>query len=118
MEDNGMDETNDLPEAEELEAAAMWRLRKVDAEPTDSASAAAAERLQMLANDLRAHGHTPLLAEYRCICNWLAESDGIEDFNHFAHEYRVGIGTLHAPDSGDAYIRVLISLAKDAFGAP
>lgn len=109
---------DDLPEAEELETAAAWRLRKVDADPGDKASTAAAQRLQALADDLRTIGHTPLLAEYRCICNWLAESDGIEDFNHFAHEYRIGIGFAHAPDSANAYIGALISLAKDTFGAP
>ena len=109
---------DDSPEAEELESAAAWRLRKVDADRADAVSAAAAGRLQAIADDLRARGQTPLLAEYRCICNWLAESDGIEDFNHFAHEYRVEIRVSHYPDSGEAYIRALISLAKDAFGAP
>ncbi len=109
---------DDFPEAEELERAAAWRLRKVDADPADRVSAAAAETLQAIADDLRANGTTPLVAEYRCICNWLAESDAIEDFNIFAHEYRVEIGTTHAPANGEAYIRALMTLAKDAFGAP
>ncbi len=103
-----------FPEAEELERAAAWRLREAD--EGDQDSAAAAERLQAIADDLRAHGTTPLVAEYRCICNWLAESDGIEDFNHFAHEYRVGVGFAHTPENGDAYIRALIKLSKDVFG--
>ncbi len=107
---------DDHPEAEELERAAAWRLRKAD--EGDQASAAAAARLQALADDLKAQGTTPLVAEYRCICNWLAESEGIEDFNHFAHEYRVGIGFAHRPASGDDYIRALIKLSKDVFGEP
>lgn len=103
-----------FPEAEELERAAAWRLRKAD--DGDRDSAAAAERLQAIADDLRAHGTTPLVAEYRCICNWLAESEGIEDFNHFSHEYRIGIFVTHTPATGDEYIRALIKLAKDVFG--
>ena len=104
------------PEAEELERAAAWRLRKAD--EGDRGSAAAAATLQALADDLKAQGTTPLVAEYRCICNWLAESEGIEDFNHFAHEYRVGIGFAHRPAKGDDYIRALIKLSKDVFGEP
>ena len=107
---------DDFPEAEELERAAAWRLRKTD--EGDHVSAAAAERLKAIADDLRAHGTTSLVAEYRCICNWLAESEGIEDFNHFAHEYRVGIGVTHTPATGDEYIRALIKLSKDVFGEP
>jgi hypothetical protein len=104
------------PEAEELERAAAWRLRKAD--EGDVPSAAAAALLQSLADDLRARGTTPLVAEYRCICNWLAESEGIEDFNHFAHEYRVGIGFAHTPSTGEEYIRSLIKISKDVFGEP
>ena len=113
-----MEQDDDLPEAAELEAAAAWRLKKVDVDPGDTASAAAALWLQALADDLRARGHSPLLAEYRCICNWLAESDGIEDFNYFAQEYRSGVGFAHTPETGEAYVQALIKLAKDAFGAP
>jgi hypothetical protein len=78
----------------------------------------AAERLQAIADDLRAHGTTHPVAEFRCICYWLAESDGIEDFNHLAHEYRIGIGFEHTPATGDEYIRALIKLSKDVFGEP
>ncbi len=109
---------DEFPEAEELESAAAWRMRKADADPRDTASAAAADRLQALADDLRASGPTPLLGEYRCICNWLAESDGIEDFNHVAHEYRTAIGVTHMPETGEGYLLALIALAKDTFGAP
>lgn len=107
---------DDFPEAEELERAAAWRLRKAD--EGDAASAAAAERLQSIADDLRGGGTTPLIAEYRCICNWLAESEGIEDFNAFAHDYRVGIGFAHTPATGEEYIVALIKLSKDVFGEP
>jgi hypothetical protein len=107
---------DDFPEAEELERAAAWRLRKAD--EGDRTSAAAAERLQAIADDLRAHGTTPLVAEFRCICNWLAESEGIEDFSEFAHRYRVGIGFAHTPMTGDDYIGALIALSKDVFGQP
>ncbi len=108
----------DCPEADELEAAAAWRLRKVDAEPGDAVSAAAAVRLQALADDLRTGAAAKLVAEYRCICNWLAESDGIEEFNLFAHDYRVGIGVAYHPDNAAAYIGALIRIANDAFGMP
>ncbi len=114
MVDGRRSDMDDFPEAEELERAAAWRLRKADEGDRDSA--VAAERLQALADDLRALGTTPLVAEYRCICNWLAESEGIEDFNHFAHEYRVGIGVTHTPTDGNAYIGALIKLSKDVFG--
>lgn len=107
---------DDFPEAEELERAVAWRLRKAD--EGDQASAAAAERLQAIADDLRAHGTTSLVAEYRCICNWLAESDGIEDFNEFAHQYRIGIGLAHTPATGEEYIHALLKLSKDVFGEP
>ncbi|MEI7712631.1 MAG: hypothetical protein WCI94_14425 [Rhodospirillales bacterium] len=107
---------DDFPEAEELDRAAAWRLRKAD--EGDTASAAAAERLLGIAADLRMHGTTDLVAEYRCICNWLAESEGIEDFNEFAHRYRVEIGFEHTPASGEEYIRALIALSKAVFGDP
>ena len=43
----------DIPEVIELERAADWRLRKVDANPSDEQSAKAARQLQKLADDLR-----------------------------------------------------------------
>ncbi len=107
---------DDFPEAEELERAAAWRLRKADEGDRDSA--AAAERLQAIADDLRARGTTADVAEFRCICNWLAESEGIEDFNEFAHRYRVGIGFAHMPGNAEDYIRALIALSKKVFGEP
>ena len=44
---------DDSIEAEELERAADWRLRKVGEDPTDAHSAAAAKLLQKLADDVR-----------------------------------------------------------------
>ena len=108
----------DWPEAAELEAIAAWRLRKADENPDDTASVAAAEQLQRLADGLRAGEAAAGLAEYRCICNWLAESDGIEDLNHFTWEYRTQIGFQRNPDTAEAYVRDLLILAKETFGAP
>ena len=44
---------DDPPEAAELERSAEWRLRKVDADPSDQRSAAAAQQLRKLAGELR-----------------------------------------------------------------
>ena len=109
---------DDPPEVRDLEAAAEWRMRKVDADPGDSASAAAATRLLALAEDLRVGADSATFEEFRAIRGWLDEFDGMEDFLHLAHEYRGGIGFAHAPDSGEAYLRALIDLAKRIFGAP
>ena len=68
---------DDLFEVEELERAAEWRLRKVDVDPTDATSRAAAVRLEVLAGDVRRMRDSPLFREYIAICNWLGESDGI-----------------------------------------
>lgn len=109
---------DDLPEVRDLEAAAEWRMRKVDADPADAASEAAAKRLLTLAGDLRRGVDSATFKEYRAICGWLDEFDGMEDFLHLAHEYRAGIGFAHAPGSGEEYLRALIELAKRIFGAP
>ena len=66
-----MDE--DLFEVEELERAAAWRLRKVDADPTDAVSREAAARLEMLAEEVRRLRGSPLFREYVAVCNWLGE---------------------------------------------
>ena len=113
MTDNA--ESDDPAEAEELERAAEWRLRKVDADPTDRQSAAAAALLARLAADLRRLRGSPLQAEYAALCNWLGESDGITDFAQRAHEYRCGIGVAHTPATAEAYLRALIALAKETF---
>lgn len=109
---------DDSPEADELEAAAEWRRRKVDADPSDAASAAAAELLQALATELRAMPHSSLIGELRAICGWLGEFEGMEDFAQLAHAYRAEIGFSHIPKDAEAYLHALITLAKQTFGAP
>lgn len=110
-----MDE--DLFEVEELEHAAEWRLRKVDADPTDAVSRAAAARLGILAADVRRLRGSGLFGEYVAICNWLGESDGIVAFMDMANDYRARIGVDRSPEDGEAYLRALIELAKQTFGA-
>ncbi len=108
----------DPQEVADLEAAAEWRLRKVDANPEDRQSAAAAQRLQQLAGDLRHLQASPLYREYGAICNWLAESDDISDFAQLAHDYRLRIGTDVFPETGEDYLRALLELARQTFGMP
>jgi hypothetical protein len=107
----------DLFEVEQLEHAAEWRMRKVDADPSDTVSRDAAARLQLLAEDLRRLRDPSLLREYTAICNWLGESDGIVDFMDMANDYRARIGVDRSPENGEAYLRALIDLAKQTFGA-
>lgn len=108
----------DPQEVADLQAAAEWRLRKVDADPDDRQSAAAAARLQKLSDDLRHLQSSPLYWEYGAICNWLAESDDISDFAQLAHDYRLRIGVDAFPDTGEDYLRVLLDMAKQTFGMP
>ncbi len=103
-------------EAELLERAAAWRLRKVDEVPADEKSAAAARQLERLAEDVRRLRGSPLFQEYLAICNWLGESDGITDFMELANDYRSRIGFDRCPEDGEAYLRALIDLAKETFG--
>jgi hypothetical protein len=105
---------DELPEVADLEAAAEWRLRQVDADPSDTASAAAARRLQDLAEDLRRAGDGPLLRELHAICNWLAESDNISAFVLRAEAYRRRIGIDAHPADGAAYLQALLGLAREA----
>ena len=93
-----------IPEVLELERVAEWRLRKVDARPSDEQSAKAARQLQKL------------LEEYRCVCNWLSESDGISDFVPRADDYREMIAFGEWAETGDDYLRALIGLAQETFG--
>ena len=109
-----MDE--DFQEAEELEKVADWRLRKVDANPADEASAKAARQLHKLAGDLRAGVDAKLLDEYHCICNWLSESDGISDFVSRAQDWREMVGFGEWAETGEDYLRTLIGLAQETFG--
>jgi hypothetical protein len=106
----------DIPEVIELERAADWRLRKVDANPSDEQSAKAARQLQKLADDLRRGANAKLLEEYRCVCNWLSESDGISDFVLRAQDYREMIAFGEWAETGDDYLRALIGMAQKTFG--
>jgi hypothetical protein len=106
----------DIPEVIELERVADWRLRKVDANPSDEQSAKAAQQLQKLADDLRSLPNAKLLEEYRCICNWLSESDGISDFVLRAQDYREMIGFGEWAETTDDYLRALIAMAQETFG--
>jgi hypothetical protein len=106
----------DMPEIIELERAAQWRLRQLDARPSDAQTARAARQLQKLANDLRRGADPKLLEEYRCVCNWLSESDGISDFQLRAQDFREMIGWGEWAETGDDYVRALIRLAQETFG--
>jgi hypothetical protein len=102
----------DVPEIEELERAAAWRLRLVDADPADTVSADAARLLEALAEDLRRHDYASLWTELRSIGNWLGESDGISDFSEFASAYRARIGVSEHPADGAAYLLGLLAIAR------
>ena len=106
----------DMSEVVELERVADWRLRKVDANPSDGQSARAARQLQKLADDLRSAPNAKLIEEYRCLCNWLSESDGISDFVLRAQDYREMIGFGEWAETGDDYLRALIAMAQETFG--
>ena len=100
------------PELEELERTAAWRLRRVDADPSDTTSATAATLLEHLANDLRRNDHTALWTELRSITNWLGESDLISDYADLATDYRTRIGVAAHPIDGADYLRGLLAIAK------
>ena len=106
-----------MEEAEELERAAEWRMRRVDADPSDVTSREAAALLEKLAEDVRRLRGAPVFREYVAICNWLGESEGIADFMDMANDYRTRIGVDRSPEDGEAYLRALIDLAKQTFGA-
>jgi hypothetical protein len=107
---------DDQFEAEQLQRVAEWRLRRVDDDPADEKSAAAARLLETLAEEVRGLCDSPLFQEYIAICNWLGESDGITDFMARANDYRSRIGFDRRPENGEAYLRALIDLAKETFG--
>ncbi len=113
MRDDPSVPRSDPPEVEELEQAAAWRLRLVDADPADQTSRAAADRLQALADDLRRPDLAPLWTELRSLCNWLAESDAISDYAELAAAYRTRIGATEMPRDGADYLRRLLALARE-----
>lgn len=105
------------PEVQDLEIAAERRMQQVDANPEDRVSAAAAQRLLALAEDVRRLSGSPLMQEFHAICGWLDEFGGTDDFQQLAHEYRWQIGISYDPEDGEAYLRALIGLARQASGA-
>jgi hypothetical protein len=116
--DDPLSRNEDPIEAVELEGAADWRIKKLGENPSDHESAEGAKLLQKLANDLRALTSSPAYREYQAICGWLDEFDGMAELAEHAHDYRVRIGIDQFPANGEEYLRVLIGLAKDTFGAP
>jgi hypothetical protein len=104
--------SDEQPEIEDLERTAAWRLRLVDADPGDTASASAAALLEALAGDLRRNGYADLWTELRSIGNWLGESDGISDYAELAADYRVRIGISDHPATGADYLSGLLSIAR------
>jgi hypothetical protein len=106
--------SDDLSEVVELEEAAAWRLRQLDAHPGDCQSAAAAALLQHLAEDLRGRPDLPGLTELHALCNWLAESDAVSDYAAATQAYRMRIGVDQHPADAQAYVRALLELARQA----
>ena len=104
--------TEPAPEIEDLERTAAWRLRLVDADPTDTASENAARLLEALADDLRQNDYTALWTELRAVGNWLGESDGISDYAELAFDYRLRIGLSEHPADGAAYLLALLAIAQ------
>ena len=103
---------HESPEADALERAAEWRLRLVDADPNDTASAIAATHLQKLAVELRAMPDNAELEQYRCLCHWLSSSDGITDLAQAAHRYNAAIGFGEWPETALDYVRTLNRFAN------
>lgn len=104
---------DDRPEIAELEEAAAWRLRLVDAQPEDAASQAAARRLEAVADDLRRNEYPALWTELRSIGHWLGESGAISDYADLAALYRARIGISEHPENGAAYLRRLLAIARE-----
>ena len=106
-----------IEEADALERTAEWRMRKVDADPADAVSLAAAALLERLAAEVRAFDGSAVAQEYGAICNWLGESGEIADFMDMVGDRRARIGVEWVPENGESYIRSLVELAKRMFGA-
>ena len=102
----------DPPELQELENTAAWRLRLVDADSADVASAAAARVLESLVSDLHRDPYAVLWAELRALVNWLGESDAISDYAELTAQYRMRIGVFEQPTTGADYLRHLLAIAR------
>lgn len=102
----------EAPEIEDLEREAARRLLRVDADPNDAVSAAAADLLEQLARDLRRNDYSALWTELRSIGNWLGKSDLISDYAALAADYRATIGITSHPQDGAAYLRALLAISQ------
>lgn len=105
-----------MPEADALERAAAWRMRKVDADPSDERSLVAARQLERLAVELRTLRGTKTHTEYVAIHHWLSESDAVSEFAIQVEYFneRLGFGTW--ADDGQSYLRALVDLARETAG--
>jgi hypothetical protein len=99
-----------MDDIEALENTIAWRLRCLDADPADAASARAVRVLEALVADLRQGDHTEAWAELGAMLNWLGESDAISDFADLAAGYRNSIGA--EPIDGVGYILGLRAIAR------
>jgi hypothetical protein len=102
----------DRSDLDALESTIAWRLRCLDADPADAASAEAVRLLDALVADLTQTDYAPLWTELGALLNWLGESDAVSDYAELAADYRVQIGVAHRPADGAAYIRALLDLAR------
>lgn len=112
-----------MDEIEALENTIAWHLRRLDADPSNSASARAVPVLEALVADLRQGGdheggpggdpggdHAEAWAALGALLNWLGESDAISDFAELAADYRIGLGA--EPIDGTRYILGLQAIAR------
>ena len=79
-------------------------------------SATAAAQLRKIAGELRLLQDTPLFVEYRCMCNWLGESDGLTELALRREDFRTMFGFGVWAGSGEGYLRALIEMAKETTG--
>ena len=104
---------DDPSEVAELEAVAEWRLRQVDADPTDAQSAARGTPASGVGRWAARYLRVALLTELHALCGWLDESDNITDFSLRAHD---SLADRFRPPGGECrgLSAWLIELAKDA----
>src|SRR6185437_9775772 len=106
-EESGPAEQSDL---EALEDTIAWRMRCLDADPADVASAESVRLLEGLVTDLRRTDYGAHWQELGVLLNWLGESDAVSDYAELAADYRAQIGVANRPVDGAAYIRALQEL--------
>ncbi len=102
----------DRPEIDVLEATIAWRMRCLDADPADAASARAVRLIETLVEDLRQMDDAPLWTELTALLNWLSESDAVSDYAELAADFRARIGVSVHPADGEAYLRALRDIAQ------